>query len=165
MKTIFTNTELFDYVVKNGSYNELLTFLGRLHADRVQSQVLVGYHLDDWKVGESLTDVYWCEIYTFHDCAIDDAAARDFNDWFWNICREYGDADSGVRRYEGLLSIGYYLSVGAARRMLCDMVETEAQARESAGGPGPFDLPEDEYDNYLKYILIDLVNNDPGYLM
>ena len=165
MKKIFNNTELFDYVVKNGSYDELLTFLGRLHADRVQSQVLAGSNPGKWKVGKSRPDVYRREIDKFHDCVIGEDAGWDFSDWYKDICCTYGDADSGVRRYDGLLSIGYYLSVGAAREMLRDAVETEAQARESAGGSGPFDLSEDEYDNYLKSILIDLVNNDPRFLM
>lgn len=159
MKKIFTNTELFDYVVKNGSYNELLTFLGRLHADRVQSQVLVGSNPDDWKVGKSRPDVYRDEILDFHDCAIDDAAAREFEGWYWGICRTYGESDSGVRRYKELLDMGYHLSVGEARLMLIERVEAEALARQSAGDPVSYD------DNYLKTILIDLVNNDPGYLM
>lgn len=169
MKKIFNNTELFDYVVNNGSYDELLTFLGRLHADRVQSQVLVGYHPGEWKEGKSRLDVYQRGIQNFHDCEIDNEAASDFNDWYWDICRTYGEPDSGVSRYDGLLSIGYYLSVGAAREMLRETVKTEAQARQSAGGPVSYDgflyddIPYD--DNYLKSILIELVNNDPRYLM
>lgn len=161
----FNTKEIFDYVVKNGSYNELLTFLGRLHADRVQSQVHVSFHLSDWKVGESLPDVYECEIQTFDDYAIDNEAASDFEDWYWDICRTYGEPDSGESRYEGLLSIGYYLSVGAARLMLIERVEAEAQARQSAGGPDPYDMHGDVHDNDLKSILIDLVNNDPQFLM
>ena len=159
MKKTFNNSEIFDYVVKNGSYNELLTFLGRLHADRVQSQVLAGSNPDDWKVGKSRPDVYQREIYTFHDCEIGDAAAQDFEGWYWGICRRYGGPDDGKRRYEELLSMGYHLSVGEARLMFIGMVEAEAQARQSAGDPVPYD------DNYLKSILIDLVKNDPGYLM
>lgn len=165
MKKIFTNTELFDYVVKNGSYDELLTFLGRLHADRVESQVLVGSNPGKWKEGKSRPDVYRREIHTFPVCAIDNEAASDFEEWYWDICRTYGEPDSGVRRYEDLLRFGYYLSVGAARRMLCEAVETEAQARQSAGGPDPYGMHGDVYDNYLKSILIDLVNKDLRFLM
>ena len=165
MKKIFNNTELFDYVVKNGSYNELLTFLGRLHADRVQSQVLAGYNPGDWKEGKSRPDVYRREIQDFHLYAIDVAAAQDFQGWYWGICRTYGEPDSGVTRYEELLRMGYSLSVGAARLMLLEMVEAEALARQSAGGPDPFDLDGDVHDNYLKSILIDLVNNDTRLLM
>ena len=165
MKKIFTNTELFDYVVKNGSYDELLTFLGRLHADRVEFQALVGSIPGKWKVGKSRPDVYRREILKFRICTIGEDAGWGFSDWYKDICCTYGDADSGVRRYDGLLRFGYYLSVGEARRMLDEAVETEALARQSAGGPVLYDQPEDEYDNYLKTILIDLVNNDPGYLM
>ena len=165
MKKIFNYSEIFDYVVKNGSYDELLTFLGRLHADRVQSQVLAGSNRQDWKEGKSRPDVYRREIHNFPVCEIDTEAALDFDDWYWDICRTYGGPDSGVRRYEELLRFGYYLSVGEARRMLDEAVETEALARQSAGGPVLYDLRGDVYYNYRKSILIDLVNNDPQYLM
>ena len=165
MTKYFENEELFDYVVNNGSFGELLTFLGRLHADRVEFQVLAGSNPGDWKVGKSRLDVYRREIQNFHLYAIDDAAAREFENWYWGICRTYGEPDSGVRRYKELLRRGYSLSVGAARRMLLEMVEAEALARQSAGGPDPYGMHGNVYNNYLKTILIDLVNNDPRYLM
>ena len=165
MKKQFENVEIFDYVVKNGSYDELLTFLGRLHADRVESQVLVGSNPGKWKEGKSLPDVYRREIKTFYQCEIGDAAALDFDYWYWDICRTYGGPDSGERRYMGLLVLGYHLSVGEARRMLCDEVEAEALTRYSAGGPDPCGMHGNVFKNYKKSILIDLVNNDPGYLM
>lgn len=165
MKKTFSIEEIFDYVVNNGSYDELLTFLGRLHADRVQSQVLVGSNPGKWKVGKSRPDVYRREIKTFHQCAIGDAAALDFEGWYWDICRTYGGPDDGKRRYEELLSMGYHLSVGEARRMLCDEVEAEALTRYSAGGPDPCGMHGNVFKNYMKSILIDLVNKDPRLLM